>query len=292
MTNVIQGRDHEPFGPAPHIFPTPFQIIISYFVESQSPPPTKPTMKFSPKTLLALAVITTASISFTEACGGNHNHSDEQNGLCPDEEELFNGLGPDVHGRRAAARFRVGEHDFGTFENFEQSEARCTSRKPTPAEEETQHVVLNEWRKRMGSNRHLAAQVRVPVYFHIITSSGRGSVSQGQINDQMDVLNAAYAPHFQFYEAASASVTNKNNWYSASLGSNAERNMKKNLRRGDENALNIYTSSPGGGVLGWATFPSGVAFDQSDDGVVLQYNTLPRGTLAPYNEGDTLVHEA
>jgi hypothetical protein len=71
--------------------------------------------------------------------------------------------------------------------------------------------------------------------------------------------------------------------------------MKSSLRQGGASALNIYTSAPGGGVLGWATFPDGVKTSSgninSNDGVVLRFDTLPGGTLFPYNEGDTGVHE-
>jgi hypothetical protein len=90
---------------------------------------------------------------------------------------------------------------------------------------------------------------------------------------------------------ASIDTTANDAWFAMSPGSTAEKNAKMALRQGTADDLNIYTANPGGGLLGWATFPSNYASAPSQDGVVLLYSSLPGGSADPYNLGDTGTHE-
>ncbi|HEY0092694.1 MAG TPA: zinc metalloprotease [Archangium sp.] len=131
----------------------------------------------------------------------------------------------------------------------------------------------------------------IPVYFHIIRSSaGAGGVTTTQINNQLTILNNAYAAAgFSFY-LAGTDTTNNDSYYTCS-GGTCETNMKNALRKGTASALNFYTNNMGGGLLGWATFPSSYASSPKMDGVVVLQGSLPGGSTTNYNQGDTGTHE-
>jgi hypothetical protein len=134
----------------------------------------------------------------------------------------------------------------------------------------------------------------IDVYFHVInkgTGIANGDISDAMIASQISVLNDAFAgTGWQFNLVATDRTTNAT-WYNLGSGSTAERAMKQALRRGTADDLNLYSANLGGGLLGWATFPSSYTQSPSQDGVVLLYSSLPGGSAAPYNLGDTATHE-
>jgi hypothetical protein len=134
----------------------------------------------------------------------------------------------------------------------------------------------------------------INVYFHVIrkgTGLVNGDVPDSHINDQIAVLNAAYASTGWGFKLAGTDRTTNATWYTMSPGSAAEQQAKSALRKGTADDLNIYSANPGGGLLGWATFPWSYASNPKNDGVVILYSSVPGGSAAPYNEGDTATHE-
>ena len=139
--------------------------------------------------------------------------------------------------------------------------------------------------------------IRVPVYVHVIQSSESvGVVSDARIAAQMDVLNDSFdgatggATTGVALDLVGTDRTINSSWYTPdTLG--VEEAMKTALRRGGARTLNLYVADAGPGLLGWATFPSSYSSDPDFDGVVVDNESLPGGSIANYNEGDTAVHE-
>ncbi|HPF81149.1 zinc metalloprotease [Nostocoides australiense] len=133
--------------------------------------------------------------------------------------------------------------------------------------------------------------VTIPVFVNVIHDGAKGKLSMTKINRSIKVLDDAY--RFVGIDFALKGVTYVNNkaWYN-NMGQSYEYDdaIKAKLHRGGTNVLNIYSANLSGGLLGYATFPWEDA-GTSRDGVVILDESVPGGTAAPYNEGDTLTHE-
>jgi hypothetical protein len=140
--------------------------------------------------------------------------------------------------------------------------------------------------------------VSVPVYFHVIHSGNAGKLTSQQVNSQIAVLNDSYnggtvggaTTRFAFTLVATT-YTDNATWFNMGYNSPEEAAAKQALRAGGPGALNIYSADLGDSLLGWATFPSSYGSSPLDDGVVILYSSLPGGSAAPYNGGDTATHE-
>ena len=171
---------------------------------------------------------------------------------------------------------------------------RCMTVEPDAATRERidQAVERNsQMRAALGFETEVTGGV-IDVYFHVITNTANnGNVSNAAIFDQITVLNNAYAQWGWQFNLVAIDRTANSAWFTASPGSVAERQMKTALRQGGGDDLNIYSANPGGGLLGWATFPYEYTAAPENDGVVLLFASLPGGSATPYNLGDTGTHE-
>jgi hypothetical protein len=133
----------------------------------------------------------------------------------------------------------------------------------------------------------------INVYFHVIrkgTGVANGDITTTMITNQINVLKNAYASWGWNFNLDTTTRTTNTTWYNGCYGS-SETAMKNALRQGTADDLNIYSCNPSGGILGYATFPSSYSGAPKKDGVVILYSSVPGGTAAPYNLGDTATHE-
>ncbi|MFL6288931.1 MAG: zinc metalloprotease [Actinomycetes bacterium] len=145
--------------------------------------------------------------------------------------------------------------------------------------------------------------VTIPTYMNIITAAELTTEEQAartvQVDQQIKVLNRAYSGHsaadasntpFRFSLQSVNFVVNAD-WATMTFGSAEEKQAKSSLRQGGAESLNLYAANIGGKLLGWATFPQSYSSTPKQDGVVLLLDSMPGGSAAPYNKGDTATHE-
>jgi hypothetical protein len=140
----------------------------------------------------------------------------------------------------------------------------------------------------------------VPVYFHVVTDGSTGNLTRSQILAQIRVLNNTFgggeggADTGFTFELVAITRTNNAKWFNSSIGG-AEHAMKRALRQGGRNALNIY-STTAGPYLGWAYLPSILDSPSQAylDGVVVDWESW-LGTSDRYedqfDQGETGTHE-
>lgn len=166
---------------------------------------------------------------------------------------------------------------------------RCGTRAVTRAEWEDVQAVLASF----GAEKALQPNTIV-VSVNVIHADNPSIVTVAQLNAQIAILNKAYAP-------AKIKFVVKDNtyWYWNSPevfdmlpNSPAEVSVKSALSVDPTRYLNIYVAGQSDNTLGYATFPWDLnSYPAARDGVVIKYTTLPGGSAAPFNQGDTMVHE-
>uniref|UniRef100_A0A8H8CR92 Peptidase M43 pregnancy-associated plasma-A domain-containing protein n=1 Tax=Psilocybe cubensis TaxID=181762 RepID=A0A8H8CR92_PSICU len=139
----------------------------------------------------------------------------------------------------------------------------------------------------------------IDVYFNVIAANktiAGGWIPAHQIKSQIAVLNRDFKSTGVQYRLAKVTRYISKRWFNGVAPEGAmQTEMKQKLRKGGPETLNVYTvgfhNTQAEGLLGHATFPTDYKSLPKDDGVVIQYGTLPGGNLAPFNKGKTLTHE-
>jgi hypothetical protein len=177
-----------------------------------------------------------------------------------------------------------------------QQKERCGTRQPSFEEMELIEQQITRARGKVKT------AVTIPVWFHIIDQGdgfANGQLSETMVREQMRVLQDSYAGRtggagsgFGFRLAGVTRTTNATWFRTLATNFELELQVKQLLRRGGPETLNIYTVD-GGPFLGFAYYPSVLTAPEFAplDGVVIDWRTVPGGTLGIYSEGDTATHE-
>ncbi|MGV9595823.1 M43 family zinc metalloprotease [Streptosporangium sandarakinum] len=135
--------------------------------------------------------------------------------------------------------------------------------------------------------------VTVPVWAHVITAGSLGAPDDA-VRAQVATLNAAYGGR---YGGADTGIRFRLDGltrvddpvlFRDPLG---RPETLERMRRGGQETLNLYVAQLGRLVLGYSTYPYWYAGDPAGDGVVLDWRTLPGGSLRNFGRGFTGVHE-
>ncbi|KXH66483.1 metalloprotease [Colletotrichum salicis] len=168
---------------------------------------------------------------------------------------------------------------------------------PAPSYE---HVEMSRglWRAEAANgtlHTRSVSTVVVDTYFHVV-ASGRSATSgwvdvreDGALRRQLAVLNSDFGPHSIAFRLMGVTRTVNTGW----AAGGDELGMKRALRRGGYNSLNVYLLSRISGVLGRCTLPQSAPEgpDVIKDGCTVDSSTVPGGKNRNYNMGKTLTHE-
>ncbi|MAO72298.1 MAG: hypothetical protein CMD02_07340 [Flavobacteriales bacterium] len=178
---------------------------------------------------------------------------------------------------------------------------------------QTDHWLLN------NSNKQNSI-ITIPVVVHVVWNTNQENISDAQIFSQIDILNQDYRrtnvdaintpavwnsiaadteiefclantdPNGNFTTGITRTQTSQTSFSIQNDG------MKSSASGGidpwpQDDYLNIWVCDLGGGILGYATPPSG--FNNPNDGVVVGYRYFGNTGVvqAPYNKGRTTTHE-
>lgn len=165
---------------------------------------------------------------------------------------------------------------------------------PRPLGDGQAEQMLYDLAQRIAGRAVPNADIVVPTWVHVL-GDGRREASEQSVRSQIDTLNAAYggrrggADTHVTFQLDGITTTRNATWFSDPLGHEAA--MKTKLRRGGAETLNLYIGQLTNLVLGYSTYPYWYAVNPKLDGVVIDWRSLPGGSLRNFDRGYTAVHE-
>ncbi|KAG8833356.1 hypothetical protein FRC17_010825 [Serendipita sp. 399] len=137
----------------------------------------------------------------------------------------------------------------------------------------------------------------IPVVWHVIYTTktvAGGYISDSAVKKSISAMNTHYKGSGFGFKLKQIKRKKNTNWFKKMKGKSTDSYMlamKNALHTGGAGTLNVYTVDFADDTLGWAAFPWEYFGFPKRDGVVIQYNSYPGGTLKNYNQGKTLTHE-
>lgn len=152
--------------------------------------------------------------------------------------------------------------------------------------------------------------IKVPTHFHVLVDSDAPDsyITEADLQSQLQAMNDAYNPHEVIFTLAG--TTRSTNTAISTFtydygedgidGISGSPNLEleeywKEHRTGDYKTLHVWLyAQMSDNLLGIATFPDAERLESEKwlDGIHVDANSIPGGSLAPYDLGITAVHEA
>jgi hypothetical protein len=173
---------------------------------------------------------------------------------------------------------------------------RCATIAPPPGSPSMQALM----RETVQAADSMSFSANVSVVFHVVHNGIEGKVPDDQLQRQLSVVNQAFNGSGFSFQLQNVTYTDDPVLFSGVNRRNRGSllvDKQRTLRVGGAEVLNAYILHPQD-FMGMGTFPYRTMTDPAkqnlrkfaEDGVIVDYETLPGGTAFPYNLGHTLTH--
>jgi hypothetical protein len=238
-------------------------------------------------------------MDMSRAHGGHHHHNHDNHDVSAHSHQY--------------SHEHSHEHDREL--EIKESPTMCDQGDLTDEQKEMSNEKYKDWQENVVPDLMMNSEYVINVHWHTVTSGTTGATPQALIDRQMVILNKAFNGEASEYSACSGfsygPVTQTNfrfnlvNTYTYNdaqafnLVDSYGETFRHTNRVGNCQDLNIFTGGLGGGLLGRAFFPEWCPNDPNnptgpfdpEDGIIIDYRTMPDNGYSNYDEGDVLVHE-